>query len=279
MKKIITAFFILLSLLMSGSTLHAEIEKEQRYYDIEMIFFRHLGPTDPNEQWPVGYFPVNTEKALELHWKKPQGGFISLPKEAYQLTKEANHLKYSKRYQLLQHLAWRQPGLAEKEAIAIHIRAGKPLGLRPELENKETELAANSFRSRPLRSRQRSNNAEAELANQFVYPLEGTVTVILKRYLHLYTDLNFTQQEQMPVVIPEAITTESSSSENIKKVMTTEIQVMPLNDNSTQEPRFYFQSYPVQGHRKMRSKEVHYLDNPRIGIVVLMTPVKMVKKP
>ncbi|MDQ7014897.1 MAG: CsiV family protein [Gammaproteobacteria bacterium] len=233
MKKIIAAF-ILLNLF--GTLLYAEEKKEPRYYDIEMIFFRHLGPIDPNEQWPVGYFPANIEKALELHWEKSQDGFIGLPKEAYQLNKEANHLKYSKRYQLLQHLAWRQPGLPAKQAIAIHIRAGKPLSSRPTIQPDVLDKSTPST-----------------TVNRLIYPLEGTVTVVLKRYLHLYTDLSFTQQ---------------------KRVSTAE----PLN-GSAQTARVYFQSYPIQGHRKMRSKEVHYLDNPRIGIVVLMTPVKMVKKP
>jgi len=237
MNRLISAF-ILLGTLLNHVNVQAESEKEQRYYDVEMIFFRHLGAIDPNEQWPVGYFPVETDTALELHWEKKQGGFIGLPESEYQLTKEANHLKYSKRYQLLQHLAWRQPGLAAKKAISIRIRAGKPLGLRPELNN-----------AMPLTKNHDTAGAKMELANQFVYPLEGTVKVVLKRYLHLYTDLTYNQREQIPVVTPQANT-------------------------SAQSPRFYFQSYPMQGHRKMRSKEVHYLDNPRIGIIVLMTPVK-----
>jgi len=269
MNRLISAF-ILLSTLTSGNTVQAEAEKEQRYYDVEMIFFRHRGPIDPNEQWPVGYFPVETDKALELHCGKKQAGFIGLPESSYQLTKEANHLKWSKRYQLLQHLAWRQPGLAAKKAISIRIRAGKPLGLRPELNNTAGSLDSNGFNSMPLTKNRDTAGDKMELANQFVYPLEGTVKVVLKRYLHLYTDLTYNQREQIPVVTSEPIMKKQSNA----VPATADTQVTPLANTSAQAPRFYFQSYPVQGHRKMRSKEVHYLDNPRIGIIVLMTPVK-----
>jgi len=272
MNRLISAF-ILLTTLLSYVNVQAESEKEQRYYDVEMIFFRHLGAIDPNEQWPAGYFPVETDTALELHWEKKQGGFIGLPESSYQLTKEANHLKWSKRYQLLQHLAWRQPGLPEKEAVAIHIRAGKPLGLRPEVMPSEQNGAIPSFNSTSLNNRRIGQSNEEQLKGQLVYPLEGTITVVLKRYLHLYTHLSFTQREQVPVVTPEPIG-KTATEQNSAEPTTADTQVTPLAEASSQQPRFYFQSYPVQGHRKMRSKEVHYLDNPRIGVIVLMTPVK-----
>lgn len=35
--------------------------------------------------------------------------------------------------------------------------------------------------------------------------------------------------------------------------------------------------YPIVSHRRMRSKELHYIDHPLVGILVQINPVK--KKP
>ncbi|MCK4704001.1 MAG: hypothetical protein KAT90_00855, partial [Gammaproteobacteria bacterium] len=37
-------------------------------------------------------------------------------------------------------------------------------------------------------------------------------------------------------------------------------------------------SYPLQAHRRMRSKELHYIDHPLIGILIQINPVKKPKK-
>jgi hypothetical protein len=37
-------------------------------------------------------------------------------------------------------------------------------------------------------------------------------------------------------------------------------------------------SYRMQTHRRMRSKELHYLDHPKMGALVLISPVKASKK-
>ncbi|MDH3450858.1 MAG: peptidoglycan binding protein CsiV, partial [Gammaproteobacteria bacterium] len=35
------------------------------------------------------------------------------------------------------------------------------------------------------------------------------------------------------------------------------------------------QSYPVRYHRRMRSSELHYIDHPLVGILILVTPVEV----
>ena len=70
-----------------------------------------------------------------------------------------------------------------------------------------------------------------------VYPLDGTITVALSRFLHIYTDLALTK------------TGLSNSGYNL-------------------------QSFILKSHRRMRSRVLHYIDHPKIGMLVLITPVE-----
>jgi len=67
--------------------------------------------------------------------------------------------------------------------------------------------------------------------------------MVLARYLHIYTDMIYRKprNEAAPVWY--------------------DVQA-----------RLYKQ-YPIQSHRRMRSKELHYLDHPMVGILVMAKPV------
>jgi len=69
--------------------------------------------------------------------------------------------------------------------------------------------------------------------------VDGTVKVAVERYLHLYLDL----QLHLPV---DAVTVENGDIE-------------PPEIRLTEK-------------RRMRSQEVHYFDNPRFGVIALITP-------
>ena len=77
--------------------------------------------------------------------------------------------------------------------------------------------------------------------------LEGSVRVVLGRYLHVYTDLVF------------------------RKPLTT----MAYDETTeTLVPMQSLQSIPVREWRRMRSRELHYLDHPVLGMLVKITPVE-----
>jgi len=75
--------------------------------------------------------------------------------------------------------------------------------------------------------------------------IKGNVKLIMSRYLHFNVNLQY--------IRPQTVQTGE----------TTEIQNMVL---------------PVVNERRMRSKEVHYIDHPLVGIVVLATPYKIKSK-
>ncbi len=72
--------------------------------------------------------------------------------------------------------------------------------------------------------------------------LEGTIRISISRYLHVWTDLLFRRPRS------------SAIADNSGYIDT--------------------QAFRYRDHRKMRSKELHYIDNPSFGILIYALPVK-----
>ena len=107
--------------------------------------------------------------ALTLSEGSQSNGFISLGSDIFQLSNKANALNSSGRYKVLKHMAWLQPGLAREDSIAVRIHAGK---------NYKNEFKERSFSTGEFSDRRIS-------ANHPVNELDGTVKIVLGRYLHL----------------------------------------------------------------------------------------------
>lgn len=74
--------------------------------------------------------------------------------------------------------------------------------------------------------------------------ISGEIKIILGRYLHIYTDLIYKRPN--PAYSPVLM--------------------------STQNDRLI--EYSIKSHRRMRSKELHYIDHPLVGILVMALPVE-----
>ena len=92
--------------------------------------------------------------------------------------------------------------------------------------------------------------AMSRLAQPQAGELEGIIKVILSRYLHVETDIVFRPQRQ-------ELEEDIFSLELLDKV---------------DQPVVYRHK---QVRRRMRSRELHYLDNPVIGMLVLITPYEV----
>ncbi len=77
--------------------------------------------------------------------------------------------------------------------------------------------------------------------------LHGCVKIYRERYLHILTDMVYYHEEN------EDLYADKDESYSFGKSI-------------------YAKSIPVISRRRMRSKEVHYLDNPGVGIIILVTP-------
>lgn len=74
--------------------------------------------------------------------------------------------------------------------------------------------------------------------------ISGEIKIILGRYLHIYTDLIYKRPN-------------TSFSQSLTPVQSDQLK-----------------EYSIKSHRRMRSKELHYIDHPLVGILVMALPVE-----
>ncbi len=131
---------------------------------------------------------------------------------------------------------------------------------------------------------------------KIVYELDGTVKLVRTRFLHFYTNLIWNVQLD-PTIAPLSDRSESAEkSDDISLIddMETEEPVIAsvldkYNDDeentSTRDDEFLsslatlnIQSYPFISHRKMKSRQQHYIDHPKIGLIITVTPIVKTEK-
>lgn len=207
-------------------------------YIIEMVFFANQQERIANSVY-ISTRPVTPalQDAVLLNENAATYGFTLLPPEALTLTKQAAALEESGRYRTLRHVAWRQPGLAGKDARAVRIYAGE--NYKNEFGGRRPTNTNDPIPDPPPHEKTRTSPDKATAISTLV-ELDGTITVVLGRYLHVYTDLVY----RRPYV------TDS----------------LPR--------RHALAEFAVKTHRKMRSKKLHYLDHPLLGILVTIRPVE-----
>lgn len=235
---------LVLAVLMLYSSLgHGDI----REYDIEILIFEDtLAHYADSEKWPRKIASEDSDttedKAIDID-SELFGAFG--PEQQFEadypddndviniasmkhwiLAEEAEVLKKSRRYRILVHKSWRQTGLAKDDVISIPINS---------LDKQEQETLGNEV----LIASGLTEKTERELPSSMI---QGEIKLELARYLHLFTDLTYTEIKQ-PLLV--------EASDEVKK-----------------------KHYQIKSHRKMRSKETHYVDHPLVGILIRAEPVK-----
>ncbi len=207
-------------------------------YIIEMVFFANQRERIANSVY-ISTRPVTPalQNAVLLNENAATYGFTLLPPEALTLTEQAAALEESGRYRTLRHVAWRQPGLAGKDARAVRIYAGE--NYKNEFGGRLPTNANDPITDPPPPEKTRTSTDKSTTISTLV-ELDGTITVVLGRYLHVYTDLVYRR---------------------------------PYVTDSLPRQRALAE-FAVKTHRKMRSKELHYLDHPLLGILVTIRPVE-----
>ncbi|MEF8833521.1 MAG: CsiV family protein [Halofilum sp. (in: g-proteobacteria)] len=290
-------------------------------YDVEIVLIERDSDRDAiEERWrPVIAVP-EFERAgtFEGDAGNPlPEDFERLPAADTRLEATLDRLESSSRYRVLRHLHWRQPALEPGNSIPIRVRAGEPIAIeaprdaieRPvpaadnesmdeKLEEGEEAVAGESgmengaLDSDPDPMLMRSPHAGGT-QRVSVHPLDGTIELVVSRYLHIHADLYFTRgvdwdntfMARSGIVAPAAETLEEESAageesakESGEEAVDTGDDAMPaLTD--TMAPAIArgpddeaMLSFPFSQSRRMRSGELHYLDHPLIGMLVLVTP-------
>jgi hypothetical protein len=90
--------------------------------------------------------------------------------------------------------------------------------------------------------------------------ITGNFKLILARYLHFYADLEYHREgnNDASSTSPASDAGQNNSSDN----------------NLSTENK----TYPIAIHRRMRSKELHYIDHPLVGMLIQINPVEKAKE-
>ena len=234
----------LLTCLLLGFSLFAHAE-EIRYYDVEVVLFENLdNASRQGENWPNSVELELPETRIEIGQPypgpipkeyDPKLTFKALSQKDYQLQEQARKINESESRRVLLHTGWRQPGMAREEALTVYFKR-QIAGASP-VSPVTTEA--------PVDPMATSRWAQAQAGE-----LEGMIKVILSRYLHVDSDIVFRPQ----------VAEEPQS-----------FFAMEVMENAVQPVVYRMQ----QTRRRMRSRELHYLDNPVLGMLVLITPYEV----
>jgi hypothetical protein len=273
--------FLALAMLLPGivlaqSTTGIEAELIPRY-DVEIIIFKNTQvPKSKEFVLPVSS-PGKGDRFMDLSSASSvanvrEEGYELLPAAELRLLDVVARLVESSRYELLLHVAWRQPGLELAKVLPVWIKGGRIYGNEYTSIDNQIEL----LESAPQMDGSQSNEdqtfafdeqslealelqlleQQSKNQHQGLYELEGKITIALSRYLHTYTDLvlrrpRLTADPQLRNAAQDSYLAAYSADTRI------------LNNHSLKE------------HRRMRSKTLHYLDNPEFSLLILITPYEV----
>jgi len=242
------------------SNAHAQPQSDQtgKWYQVNLIIFASKNIGNSPEQWqPVEdlkrTFPANTIdlETPDTEQEAIDPGFLQRPVIGKSIKNAARRLKNSNAYQILYETSWTQPALSKKKAVPILIQAGKRFGN--------------------------------------YYELEGTVTLSVSRYLHFKTNLwlgKFVQQVELDTPwwqtplyeaisvkkfdesAPQGIQLDSDISLNNSLALNTS----EIHSDSSSIRYEAIRMVPMTVSRRMRSNEIHYIDNPFFGVLVNVVP-------
>ncbi len=163
-------------------------------YIIELIIFQQTSRSAGISWQPGVLLPIQNNGLSVFGSAANVGtdrGFVAM-ETGPALAEIAETLSRSQRYPLIAYRTWQQPGLARDDAQPIRFNVGQSLdvwdsGNTPPRADAQRGIG-DDYQNFTLASVNRSYGG----AQRRTTTVNGTVTVSLGRYLHLYTDLVFT---------------------------------------------------------------------------------------
>ena len=286
------SLLVCLSLLPGVSSAQSETAGEEELiprYDVEIIVFKNVKvPTSREFVLPVSS-PGKTEEMFDLSSQTSvdsalENGYEVLAANEFRLLDVVTRLVESSRYELLLHAAWRQPGVDREQAMPIWLKAGRIYGNEYTSIDSKIEWIDNSsptdesvdgsvdglgntevnstaktyaFDEQSLESQElQLLEEQSTQPHNGLYELEGKITIALSRYLHTYIDLVL----RRPRLSADPVLNNAP-----------EEAYLAANAADTR----ILNNHPLREHRRMRSKNLHYIDNPEFGVLVLITPYEV----
>ena len=222
----------------------ATLAPKQRWYQVELLIAERLSETPgANDSYSENLNKPNTfvlqgDITLQDYLFEDNQSFVALPQERRQLNNVAKRLNNASQYDLLFHQAWPQAFIQNQSTPWIDITSESLVLDQPQLS--------------------------------------GSVNIKLKRFLHINTQLVL--RDLVPI-------NRFSDTENLANLLAEEAELLGLetqdNNLSThvdnhllpqEQPSETLHIYTMNQSRKMRSRRLHYLDHPRLALLVRIDP-------
>lgn len=244
---------LLMLFALSAATFNACAESTPWYQIEVLVFDYHQPPATGAEHWPVfeqGIIDTLLQDGIQLTAPLAPGldpelqpadrGFRQLNADDMLLHTRAQKLRNSRNYRVVLHTAWRQPVRGRESALPV------VLDNMPELAMPaDSGIAKPEFQMPPAYS-QAAAGAESAVPQEPAEPhVRGLLSVGLSRYLHVDVDLYYRNPDIQPASV------EWSSDPN----------------------KQYADTYQLHENRRMRSKEMHFLDHPYFGVLIYIVPL------
>ena len=291
-KFVVVGLVLSTAAIVIGPTQAANEKPEIPWYEVEVIIFANKQKVDAeSETWPenvqtAGYNkvydlalpgfaplkaklpPVNAQAASRISQPvlettnsediHTNGAYVLLEKDFMQLNSIANRLSSSPKYDVVLHIAWRQPTFDEDKAIPVFVYNGM---LSPDPVTQPTSNPG-------FDSQYYDYYVDGMASGPQYYWLSGTLKLSVSRYLHFETDLHMKQRITRQEVIEQSPPPGENSGFGSFFGMAKELTPITIERPVLQDYRF-FES------RRMRSKEIHYFDHPLMGVIVKVTPYEL----
>ncbi len=265
MRHYMTLRTICITLLAGLISLPASAEFEGSWFQVEVLIFEHTGSRPENpERWPT--YPslerrtpalviADTDSQAEgsgTAENNPEAEQLPVPfrplsEPEWTLGEEKTALEESRNYRVLYHQSWVQPVPGRNGIVPIRIDAGDVYGSQHELQ--------------------------------------GYLELYVERYLHLNTDLQlirYAQTDNPFRLIDENANPDAddavpftglSLDQEASALGSTVFNSEIITSNNNQ---YYVatESIEMTQRRRMRSSELHYIDNPELGLLIYIVPIE-----
>ncbi|MFV8782467.1 CsiV family protein [Microbulbifer sp. SA54] len=226
-------------------------------FEIELVVFsRDNGMNQSRESWPAAPRLEYADRWVDFDTpSSADAGYPALQPAANQLDNKVDALRRSPGYRVLFHKTWRQVLQEQRNAPQVLIKGGPAL--------------------------------------QDHHALEGSITLSVSRYLHLSTDLWLSELDapsgattssvqgiQIPAQPksalrgdvseePVALSSDSAFGGNGSYSTSADSAVFFADGATEAHTPFYASRVAVlQEERRLRSGELHYIDHPKLGVLV-----------
>jgi len=257
-------------------------ENSQLKYDelIELVHPEDAKQNDPARQSKLPNFNPGANSAMPVPYQL-------LDQSELQLVPIAKKLSTSPDYQVIMHIAWRQPTVDPDKAIPVYVYEGIDLPASAQLNainqsaKKSSKQAGGRFSNVAVGNFTYDGSQYGQLLpvteedismGPVLNPFSGTLKLGVSRYLHVAADLNYRVpilKEEVVAVDPMAATMDTRFG--MQQISTGE------QPQTTTRKRQVLQTFHMYETRRMRSKEIHYLDHPMFGVITRVIPYEIPK--